>query len=152
MADITDVTFNEQTILMRNEEIAHEKEKVVSQLLESSSFQLPGHTPPFTLLLSVEGGHWILDVLSQGAIVLQISVPYSPFRRLMKDYALICESYHQAIENAFDPSKVEAIDMGRRGLHNEGAEMLLEYIEPKAKPDFETARKLFTLFYVLHMR
>ena len=86
-----------------------------------------------------------------GAESCQVTLSMRPFRRLIKDYFLICDSYFQAIRSA-TPSRIEAIDMGRRGLHNEGAEKLADVLADRIKVDGETARRLFTLVCVLHIR
>ena len=78
-------------------------------------------------------------------------ISLTPFRRLVKDYFMMCESYYQAIRSA-SPSQIEAIDMGRRGLHNEGSELLMERLKNKIDMDFDTARRLFTLVTVLHWK
>ncbi|MCD6036100.1 MAG: hypothetical protein K0R63_1841 [Rickettsiales bacterium] len=150
---IASITLAPHTIPLRHAGHKNEVDRAIEELLKENHLTLASHAGPYHLLLSVEGGHMIIDIsVKTSEILASLSIPLSPFRRLMKDYELICESYHQAIENAFDRSKIEAIDMGRRGLHNEGAELLLECIGERAKLDFETARRLFTLFFVLHMR
>ena len=84
-------------------------------------------------------------------VLREFSLSMSPFRSLMKDYATVCESYFEAIRTA-PRARIEAIDMGRRGLHDEGSELLRERLKSDAELDFDTARRLFTLIYVLHMR
>ena len=86
-----------------------------------------------------------------GAPVAKVALPLQPFRGVMKDYALVCDSYYQAIKSA-PRSRIEAIDMGRRGLHNEGSELLKEKLEPHVELDIDTARRLFTLLFVMQMR
>ena len=83
--------------------------------------------------------------------LVRIPLPVISFRRIIKDYFHVCESYFDAIKTA-SPSKIEAIDMGRRGLHNEGSELLKERLKDKAETDFDTARRLFTLMCILHIR
>jgi len=94
----------------------------------------------------------MLEIGDEGSRPLtEVSLPITPFRTLIKDYFLICESYYSAIKRA-SPSQIEAIDMGRRGLHNEGSALLRERLEGKIAIDHETARRLFTLVCILHMR
>jgi uncharacterized protein (UPF0262 family) len=94
----------------------------------------------------------VFDLTSEAnAAAHQIVVPLSSFRRVIKDYFLVCNSYYDAIRNA-TPSQIEAIDMGRRGLHNEGGVLLQERMAGRAKMDFDTARRLFTLICSLHAR
>src|SRR5688572_9024531 len=107
---------------------------------------------PYKLALSVDDGRLVMVVSDEaGAEVLTHPLSLAPVRRLIKDYFLICESYYSAIRDA-SPMQIEAIDMGRRGLHNEGAEVLAKTLEAKFSIDFETARRLFTLICALHVR
>jgi len=97
-------------------------------------------------------GRLAFDVAdANGARVILHQMTLGPFRKLMKDYALLCDSYHAAIRNA-PPTQIEAIDMGRRGLHNEAAEVLQEALAGTIAVDLETARRLFTLICALHVR
>ena len=107
---------------------------------------------PYRLKLSTADGRLIFDVLNETEERLTlIGLSMSPFRRIVKDYFMICESYYQAIRTA-TPSQIETIDMARRGLHNEGSELLRERLTGKVEVDFDTARRLFTLVCVLHWR
>ena len=121
--------------------------------MERNSFQLVnGFAGPYRVLLSLREANLIFAVSDeQGARQSEITLSMRPFRRLIKDYFLICDSYFQAIKSA-SPSRIEAIDMGRRGLHNEGAEKLTDALADKIRVDAETARRLFTLICVLHIR
>jgi uncharacterized protein (UPF0262 family) len=125
----------------------------VFDLLESNSFELVhGFCGPYQVELSLREANLVFTVEHPaGGERAEITLSMRPFRRLIKDYFMICESYFQAIRSA-TPSRIEAIDMGRRGLHNEGAEKLADALEGKIKVDGETARRLFTLVCVLHVR
>ena len=107
---------------------------------------------PYHVNLSIRDKRLVFDVeTTKSAKAAEFHLSLGPFRQVVKDYFQICESYFDAIKHA-TPSKIEAIDMGRRGLHNEGAEMLGEQLEEKIECDFETTRRLFTLISVFHMR
>jgi uncharacterized protein (UPF0262 family) len=111
-----------------------------------------GHDGPYSLSLSVVEQKLVFDVkLLDGTAVRIFVLSLSPFKRVIRDYFMICESYHQAIRQA-TPTQIEAIDMGRRGLHNEGSRLLETRLEGKVKLDFDTARRLFTLICALHVR
>jgi uncharacterized protein (UPF0262 family) len=111
-----------------------------------------GFAGPYRVRLSLRESNLVFTIDEQsGAHQAEIALSMRPFRRLIKDYFLICESYFEAIRTA-SPSRIEAIDMGRRGLHNEGAEKLADALAQKIKVDGETARRLFTLVCVLHVR
>ena len=145
----------DDAIVLRNEDIRSSANNAINELVAHSQFDIVGleETAPYRLHIAVAGNHLRLGAVDSQEQELQtLTIPLLPLRRIIKDYFIICESYHRAIENAFDPSKVEAIDMGRRGLHNEGADILNDLMEGKVSMDFETARRLFTLIHVLHMR
>ena len=148
------VDLDERTVVRRSAEIEHERAVAIFDLLEDNHFK-PKDLPagPYAIELSVEEQRLNLDVFNQdkrtkhGRIVLQLR----PFRRIIRDYFLICESYYTAIKDS-SLSQIEAIDMGRRGLHNEGADLLRETISADVEVDNDTARRLFTLVCVLHIR
>ena len=107
---------------------------------------------PYRLRLSVEENRLIFDIRLEGDEEHgKVMLSLTPFRRIIKDYFLICESYYDAIKSAA-PAQIEAIDMGRRGLHNEGSTLLKERLSGKIDMDFDTARRLFTLICVLHIK
>lgn len=151
---IEHITLDTASLIMRNEEIAREKERIVKDILEHNSFSVKTHpSGPYHIHFTSAGNQLVIDIRKQGngENVLTIPLMLGAFRRVIRDYHLICDSYVKAIESAH-PAKIEAIDMGRRGVHNEGAEMLAEQLEPQLDIDFETARRLFTLISVLHMK
>ena len=134
-------------------DVEHERKVALYDLVESNSFSPLGAPPgPYNAVLKTVESRLVLELTDgAGQPVEPISIPMTPFRTLMKDYARICEAYMEAIRAAA-PSRIEAIDMGRRGLHNEGSELLLEALKDKVEIDGETARRLFTVLYVFHMR
>jgi uncharacterized protein (UPF0262 family) len=156
-ARIVDVQLDERTILWRSADVEQERRVAIFDLLEANVFAPKsaypnGYDGPFKLVLRVEDGRLVMDVADEGGAALEtLVVPMSPFRRIIRDYFAICDSYYQAIRSA-TPSQIEAIDMGRRGIHNEAAELLQERLADKADVDFATARRLFTLICVLHIR
>lgn len=134
-------------------EAEHERKVAIYDLVEDNSFSLTnGPEGPYRLRLSTAQGRLLFDIsdASEARLVL-IGLSMSPFRRIVKDYFMICESYYTAIKTA-TPSQIETIDMARRGLHNEGSELLRGRLDGKVDMDFDTARRLFTLVCVLHWR
>ena len=152
-ARIIDIRLDSGSIIRWSREVEHERQVAVFDLLESNSFELvSGFRGPYRVELSLREANLIFRVEDEGGGQrAEVALSMRPFRRLIKDYFMICDSYFQAIRNA-TPSRIEAIDMGRRGLHNEGAEKLADALEGKIKIDGETARRLFTLVCVLHIR
>lgn len=150
---IIELELDEQKFIRRNADIEHERKIAIFDLLEANHFAPVGEfTGPYKVQLSLEDNRLIFDVKDQGkAVDARIALPLSPYRRIIREYFLICESYFQAIKTEA-PSRIEAIDMGRRGLHNDGAELLLERLSEKIELDPDTARRLFTLICVLHIR
>jgi uncharacterized protein (UPF0262 family) len=150
---IAALTLDHESLLRRSAEVEHERAVAIYDLLEANAFSLEGpFDGPYHLHLSVEENRLILDVRDgeeQPLRVIQLSL--TPFRRIVRDYFQICDSYYDAIKR-LSPSQIEAIDMGRRGLHDEGARILETRLAGKAYFDFQTARRLFTLICVLHIK
>ena len=139
-------------------EMEQERRVAVFDLLEDNSFQIPGRDGadapegPFALLLAVRNGRLVFDTATEaGDKVAEFHLSFGPFRQTVKDYFQICESYFEAVKR-LPPSQIEAIDMARRGIHNEGARLLQERLEGKAAIDIDTARRLFTLVCALTPR
>jgi len=147
------VTLDETSIGRSGPDIEHEREIAIYDLLEQNSFAPLDHDGgPYALHLGIADGRLVFDIrLADGTPVVAHLLSLNPFRGLVKDYFLICESYHTAIRTA-TPDRIEAIDMGRRGLHDEGSRILMERLRRKVKMDFDTARRLFTLICVLHWK
>jgi uncharacterized protein (UPF0262 family) len=153
-ATIIDLTLDERTVIRRSPDIEHERAVAIFDLLEENMFRLVEQPDagPFHLNLSLEDNRLLLDIQTPAREPIdRVMVPLATFRRIVKDYFMICESYYTAIKRA-TPSQIEAIDMGRRGLHTEGSEMLRERLAEKIEIDLPTARRLFTLICVLHIR
>src|SRR5262245_387513 len=130
----------------------HERRVAIYDLLAENFFQFHGGEGPYRLKLSIAGGRLVFEIHnSREAHCSTIGLALSPFRGILKDYFLICESYYKAIKTA-TPSQIETIDMARRGLHNEGSELLKERLLGKVEVDQATSRRLFTLLCVLPLR
>ena len=150
---IESVHLDEETMVRRSPDIEHERNVAIFDLIEENHFHPEGSDGgPYSLHLSIRDNRLVFDIRladeqPHGAVMLSLT----PFRRIVKDYFLICESYFNAIKTSA-PSQIEAIDMGRRGLHNEGSEILKARLDGKIDVDFDTARRLFTLICVLHIK
>ena len=147
------VTLDQSSIGRGAPEIEHERAVAIYDLLEENSFEVMGHpSGPYRLHLSLAEKRLVLEIRSEADQPIATHLlSLTPFRKTVKDYFLICESYHQAIRSG-SPSRIEAIDMGRRGVHDEGSRLLQERLQGKVSLSFDTARRLFTLICVLHWR
>ena len=150
---IVEITLDEASVVRRSPDVEHERAVAIYDLLEENSFTPVGdYRGPYHLHLALQENRLLFEIRSEARDHLgTVTLPLSPFQRIIKDYFAVCETYYQAIRTA-SPSKIEAIDMGRRGLHNEGSELLRERLGGKVEVDFPTARRLFTLICVLHIR
>jgi uncharacterized protein (UPF0262 family) len=154
---IIDITLDERTILWRNADIEQERKVALLDLLNDNHFNplrpVPdGYAGPYKVALRVEEGRLAIDIQRvDGSAVETIGLGMMRFRRAIKDYFAICDSYYQAVRQQ-TPQQIETIDMARRGLHNDAAELLRERLDGKIELDFDTARRLFTLICVLHIR
>ncbi len=151
---IIEIKLDERTVLRRSPEIEHERAVAIYDLLEDNRFAPNGgYTGPYIVFLTVEERtRLVMEIRDpENAPLDQIKLPLQPFRRIIRDYFQICESYFDAIKR-LSPSQIETIDMARRGLHNEGSEVLIERLKDKVEIDMQTARRLFTLLCVLHFR
>ncbi len=150
---LVDVVLDE-SIGRSTPDIEHERAVAIFDLVEENSFRPVGDEAggPYRLLLAIAERRLVMAISREdGSPVVTHMLSLTPFRRVVKDYFLICESYFDAIRSS-SPSQIEAIDMGRRGLHNEGSQTLMERLQGKIEIDFDTARRLFTLVCVLHWR
>jgi uncharacterized protein (UPF0262 family) len=147
------ITLDEGSIGRSSPDIEHERAVAIYDLLEDNSFAPVDHAGgPYALQLSIAENRLVFDIRTEdGAPVMAHLFSLTPLRRIVKDYFMICDSYYKAIRTS-TPSQIEAIDMGRRGLHNEGSELLMERLKEKIAVDFDTARRLFTLICVLHWK
>jgi uncharacterized protein (UPF0262 family) len=150
---IAAITLDEHTVVRRNADVEHERATAIADLLEENFFNpASGRRGPFDLHLAIEENRLNLDIRSAADGSSEtIVLPLAPFRRIVKDYFIICESYYEAVRGG-RLGQLEAIDMGRRGLHDEGSALLMERLADKVAIDHATARRLFTLICVLHLR
>ncbi|HKF74361.1 MAG TPA: UPF0262 family protein [Stellaceae bacterium] len=150
---IVKIDLDERSVVRRNADIEHERAVAIFDLLEENRFApAAGHEGPFHLVIGLEEGRLVVEIRDTSDAKLdRFTVALQPFRGIMRDYFLICESYYSAIRTA-SPSRIEVIDVGRRSLHNEGSELLRDQLANKVEVDLDTARRLFTLVCVLHIR
>lgn len=151
---IAKVTLDEASVVRRSPEVEQERSIAIFDLVQENRFAPNGCRPgPYSLHLAVEENRLMFDIRLEddGEQLKQVALSLSPLRSMVKEYFLICESYYQAIKNA-PPSRIETIDMARRGIHDEGSELLRERLQGKIEVDFATARRLFTLVCVLHLK
>lgn len=150
---ISAIELDEKSVASLTRQIAQEREIAVYDLLEGNSFEPVGSAGgPYKVILSIAENRLVFDVrLEDNSEHGRVMLSLTPFRRVVKDYFLICDSYFKAIRTA-PPSQIETLDMGRRGLHDEGSALLRERLKGKIEIDFDTARRLFTLICVLHLK
>ncbi|MEM6476212.1 MAG: UPF0262 family protein [Pseudomonadota bacterium] len=154
---IAHIALDEATILWRNADVEQERRVAIYDLIEENVFKPirsveRGANGPYRLKLAVQDGRLAFDIADEGETPLEVLViGLARFRRPIREYFAICDSYYQAIRKA-TPAEIETIDMARRGVHNQAAELLLERLEGKVVTDFATARRLFTLICVLHIK
>jgi uncharacterized protein (UPF0262 family) len=149
---LCDVTLDE-SIGRSTPDVEHERAVAIFDLIEENSFHPVGHAGgPYKLNLSLVDAKLVFDIKTEGGDPVATHIlSLTPFRRIVKDYFMICESYYEAIRSS-TPSQIEAIDMGRRGIHNDGSQTLMDRLKGKIEIDFDTARRLFTLVCVLYWR
>lgn len=149
---LCDVVLDD-TIGRSTPDVEHERAVAIFDLIEENRFEPAGHEGgPYRLEISLVDSRLVFSIRTEdGGDVATHILSLTPFRRIIKDYFLICESYYEAIRSS-TPSKIEAIDMGRRGIHNDGSQTLMDRLNGKINLDFDTARRLFTLVCVLYWR
>ncbi len=154
---IAHIALDEETILWRNADVEQERRVAIYDLIEENSFKPVrsaerGANGPYRLQLAVRDGRLAMAISNDDEELLEtLLIGLARFRRPIREYFAICDSYYQAIRKA-TPSEIETIDMARRGIHNSAAELLLERLDGKVETDFATARRLFTLICVLHIK
>jgi len=150
---IAGITLDEHTVVRRSPDIEHERAVAIFDLLEKNRFApVSGCAGPYHLQLSIAENRLNIEIRSEANGSNEtIVLPLAPFRGIVRDYFMICESYYEAIRRS-SLVQIEAIDMGRRSLHNEGSTLLMERLADKVEIDLDTARRLFTLICVLHLR
>ncbi len=147
------VRLDDASIGRGNPDQEHERQIAIYDLIEENRFGVPERDMgPYALRIALHEAKLALEIQTEaGEIVVTHILSLTPFRRILKDYFMVCESYYRAIRTS-TPQQIEAIDMGRRGLHNEGARLLAERLEGKINCDFDTSRRLFTLVTALHWK
>ena len=147
------VSLDEEIVAARNADVEHERQVAIFDLLQDNDFALTsGENGPYHLSLGIVERRLYFDIRDpEDRKLAEILLPLAPFRSVIRDYFTVCDAYYEAIKTA-SPSRIEAIDMGRRGLHDEGAEILRERLARDIDIDDNTARRLFTLICVLHAR
>lgn len=154
---IAHISLDEETIIWRNADVEQERRVAIFDLIEENTFKPVRSTErgakgPYRLKLSVQDGRLVLEISDgQDQMLETLMIGLARFRRPIREYFAICDSYYQAIRKA-TPAEIETIDMARRGIHDNAAELLIERLEGKVETDFPTARRLFTLICVLHIK
>jgi uncharacterized protein (UPF0262 family) len=149
---IASITLDERSVVRRSPEIESERNAAIADLLHENSFApISGQAGPFALHLGIEENRLLIDISGAAGPSETIPLGLAPFRRIVKDYFVVCESYYDALRRQ-NLAQVEAIDAGRRALHNEGSALLIELLAGKVALDHDTGRRLFTLICVLHLR
>lgn len=149
---ITAIALDESSLNARTSELSHERQVAINDLIEWNHFEVKGSQGPYALTLKTAENRITFTVSSDSLKKpVAVAVPLAPFRSIIRDYFIICESYFEAVKTGNMP-RIEAIDMSRRGLHNEGSELLTELLAEKVVMDSETSRRLFTLLCVLHLK
>jgi uncharacterized protein (UPF0262 family) len=149
---IAAITLDEKSVVRRSPEIESERNAAIADLLHENSFApISGQAGPFALHLGIEENRLLIDISGAAGPSETIPLGLAPFRRIVKDYFVVCESYYDALRRQ-NLAQVEAIDAGRRALHNEGSALLIELLAGKVALDHDTGRRLFTLICVLHLR
>lgn len=150
MSYISHIELNDKHSPPSTSEIEKERKVALYDLLEENKFEVPAVSGPYHLILSIKEKRLVFEVSKEDrSPVIEFHLSLSPFRQVVKDYWAICESYYDAVKN-LPPGQIETIDMARRGIHDEGARILLERLDGKAIINNDTSRRLFTLICVLH--
>ena len=150
---LTAVTLDEASLGRSSDDAEHERRVAIYDLLEENKFRPVGHDGgPYALQLGISGNRLVFDIrLADSTPLIAHMLSLAPFRRVVKDYFVVCDSYYAAIRTA-TPYRIEALDMARRALHDEGSQLVMERLKRKVEMDFDTARRLYTLISVLHWK
>ncbi|MFV0430548.1 MAG: UPF0262 family protein [Alphaproteobacteria bacterium] len=153
MNNIIEITLEQVKGIKTKAQIEYERNQAIADLLNDNYFEPLDNSlkGPWRLDISVEKNHICLKLIASDEIAQIWQLPQAAFRSIVKDYFIITDSYAEAI-NSGNTQRIEAIDMGRRGIHNEGAQILMEHLEQDVQTDLDTARRLFTLICILHIR
>jgi uncharacterized protein (UPF0262 family) len=152
-ARLAAITLDESSIGRSNRDVEHERAVAIYDLIADNTFKPLGHDGgPYALQLGISGNRLVFDIrATDGTPLIAHMLSLAPFSRIVKDYFTVCDSYYAAIRTA-TPDRIEALDMGRRALHDEGSRIVMERLKRKVEVDFDTARRLFTLLSVLHWK
>ena len=147
------VTIDEASLGSSNDDVEHERRVAIYDLIQDNKFRpVDDDRGPYTLQLGISGNRLVFDIrLTDGTPVVAHMLSLVPFRRIVKDYFVVCDSYYAAIRTA-TPDRIEALDMARRALHDDGSQLVMDRLKRKVDIDFDTARRLFTLITVLHWK
>ena len=150
---LSEITLDETSIRRGNANTEHEREVAIYDILDANQFALDGRDEgPYALAISLVDDRLVLAITWESSVDgFTVMMSLTPFRRVIKDYFTVCDSYYQAIKTA-PPSRIQSIDMGRRALHDEGSHLLIERLKDKIEIDHDTARRLFTLICALHWK
>lgn len=154
---IAHIELDQRTIVWRNADIEQERRIAIFDLIEGNLFRplrqhADGYAGPYRLTLRVEEGRLVFDIFREDQSHLEsVILALGRFQRPIREYFAICDSYFQAVKQS-TPQQIETVDMARRAIHNEAAELLIERLNGKIEIDFDTARRLFTLICVLHIK
>ncbi|MGO9543238.1 MAG: UPF0262 family protein [Rhodomicrobium sp.] len=151
---LVEIDLDESSIGSHTTEVDHERKVAIFDLLEENSFELAaGPAGPYKLRIAIAEQRLAFAITAGEAEApcATFLLSLNPFRRVVKDYFLVCENYFEAIKTA-PPSRIEALDMGRRALHDEGSKLLAERLDGKVRMDVPTSRRLFTLLCALHWK
>ena len=152
-ARLAAITLDESSIGRSNRDVEHERAVAIYDLIADNTFKPLGHDGgPYALQLGISGNRLVFDIrAADGTPLIAHMLSLAPFSRIVKDYFTVCDSYYTAIRTA-TPDRIEALDMGRRALHDEGSRIVMERLKRKVEVDFDTARRLFPLLSVLHWK
>jgi uncharacterized protein (UPF0262 family) len=150
---LVSIVLDDVTIGRGSPDQEHERAVAIYDLVEANNFAVPGHeSGPYSLVIGLVEGKLALRIVQADAgDLITHFLSLTPLRRIVRDYRMVCDSYHAAIRTA-SSAQIEAIDMGRRGLHDEAADILRERLAGKVEMDFDTARRFFTLVFALHWK
>jgi uncharacterized protein (UPF0262 family) len=151
-ARLVEITLDESSIQHGNANVDHEREVAIYDIIDENTFEVEGHPGPYKLTLGVAEDRLLFSVFNEASEPLAThALPLSALRKILKDYFIVLDSYYKAVRTAHS-SRIEAIDVGRRGLHDEGSQVLIDKLAGKITIDFDTARRMFTLISALHWK
>jgi len=149
---LVEIALDEGSIQHGNANVDHEREVAIYDIIDENTFEVAGHPGPYKLTLGVSEDRLVFSIFDEASQPLTThALPLTALRKILKDYFIVLDSYYKAVRTAHS-SRIEAIDVGRRGLHDEGSQVLIDKLAGKIAMDFDTARRLFTLISALHWK